>query len=215
VTFPRTRVKFCGFTRVDDAVAAATLGVDAIGLVLTRKSKRFPGLAQAREIRRALPPFVTVVALFMDDEIAFVGEAIAAVSPDLLQFHGGETAADCVRYGRPYLKAAAMGGGQDWRAVATAHPDARALLFDGNAAGEQGGSGRAFDWSALAGVDRAFVLAGGLSADNVGAAIRAARPHAVDVSSGIESAPGIKDLEKMRRFMTAVRAADEELQRGG
>src|ERR1700751_411311 len=143
----RTRIKFCGMTRVDDALAAVDLGVDAIGIVLTARSRRFAGLERAREIRRALPPFVTVVALFMDDEPAFVAEAVARVAPDLLQFHGSETAPDCVRYGRPYLKAVAMGGG-DWRATIAAHPQAAAFLLDGHGAGEQGGSGRTFDWTA-------------------------------------------------------------------
>ena len=209
MTGQRVRVKFCGMTRREDALAAANLGVDAIGLVLTRKSKRFAGLDNAREIRRALPPFVAAVTLFMDDAPAFVAEVIAAVRPDLLQFHGSEEAADCVRYGIPYLKAVAMGGGGDWRGVVAAHPHAAAFLFDGNAAGEQGGSGRRFDWSQVpADLARPIIVAGGLTAENVGDAIRAARPFAVDVSGGIESAPGVKDAEKMRRFVAAVRSSE-------
>jgi phosphoribosylanthranilate isomerase len=207
VTIERVRVKFCGFTRREDALAAAALGVDAIGLVLTRRSKRFAGIGNARDIRRALPPFVTVVTLFMDDEPAFIAEAIAAVRPDLLQFHGSEQAPDCVRYGLPYLKAVAMGQGGDWRAVVAAHPQAAGFLFDGNAAGEQGGSGKRFDWAQLpASMSAPMILAGGLTPENVGEAIRAAHPYAVDVSSGIESEPGVKDAEKMRRFVAAVRS---------
>jgi phosphoribosylanthranilate isomerase len=209
MTMQRTRVKFCGMTRVDDALQAVALGVDAIGFVLTRKSKRFAGIERAREIRRALPPFVAAVALFMDDDVSFVAEAIAAVAPDLLQFHGSETAPDCVRYGRPYLKAVAMGGGQYWQPVVSAHPQAAGFLFDGHAAGAQGGSGQGFDWSVLPrDTGKPILLAGGLVAENVAAAIRIVRPYAVDVSSGIEAAPGMKDADKMRRFIAAVRAAD-------
>ncbi|HSE11233.1 MAG TPA: phosphoribosylanthranilate isomerase [Rudaea sp.] len=220
----RVRVKFCGMTRSEDALAAARLGVDAIGLVLTRRSKRFAGVENARDIRRALPPFVAAVTLFMDDAPAFIAEVIATVRPDFLQFHGSEEAPDCVRYGLPYLKAVPMGrspgaakamdgrerpmgDGGDWRAVVAAHPQAAGFLFDGNAAGEQGGSGRRFDWSQLpARLSTPVILAGGLTPENVGEAIRAARPYAVDVSSGIESAPGAKDVEKMRRFVAAVRS---------
>jgi len=207
VTSERVRVKFCGFTRRDDALAACALGVDAIGMVLTTRSKRFAGIANARDIRRALPPLVTVVTLFMDDEPAFIAEAITTVRPDLLQFHGSEQAPDCVRYGLPYLKAVAMGQGGDWRAVVAAHPQAAGFLFDGNAAGEQGGSGKRFDWAQLpASMSAPMILAGGLTPENVGEAIRAAHPYAVDVSSGIESEPGVKDAEKMRRFVAAVRS---------
>ena len=205
----RTRIKFCGMTRVEDAVTAADLGVDAIGIVLTARSRRFAGIERAREIRRAVPPFVAVVALFMDDEFAFVAEAVSRVAPDLLQFHGSEAAPDCVRYGRPYLKAVAMGGG-DWRAAIAAHPQASGFLLDGHAAGEQGGSGKTFEWSAVPrDAGRPIMLAGGLVAENVAAAITAARPWAVDVSSGIEAATGVKDADRMRRFVAAVRATDE------
>jgi phosphoribosylanthranilate isomerase len=220
------RVKFCGFTRREDALAASALGVDAIGLVLTPRSVRFAGIANARDIRRALPPFVTVVTLFMDDEPGFIAEVIATLRPDVLQFHGSEEAPDCVRYGLPYLKAVPMGrspsaakamdgrerpmgSAGDWRAVVAAHPQAAGFLFDGNVAGEQGGSGKRFDWSQLpAGLSAPVILAGGLTPENVGDAIRTARPYAVDVSSGIEAAPGVKDVEKMRRFVAAVSSSE-------
>jgi phosphoribosylanthranilate isomerase len=225
-TIERVRVKFCGFTRREDALAASALGVDAIGLVLTPRSKRFAGIANARDIRRALPPFVTVVTLFMDDEPGFIAEAIATVRPDLLQFHGSEEAPDCVRYGLPYLKAVAMGrspsaakamdgqerpmgAGGDWRTIVAAHSQAGGFLFDGNATGEQGGSGKLFDWTQLpASLSAPVILAGGLTPENVGEAIRVAQPYAIDVSSGIESAPGMKDVEKMRRFVAAVRSSE-------
>jgi len=221
----RTRIKFCGITRSEDALAAADLGVDAIGLVLTRRSPRCGTIEGARAIRRALPPFLAAVTLFMDDEIAFVAEAVSAIAPDLLQFHGSEPAADCVRYGRPYLKAVQMASGKiaspakamaggttqandDWRAVIAAHPGAAGFLLDGHTAGEQGGSGNRFDWSIEVRAGKPVVLAGGLTEANVAEAIRTARPYAVDVSSGIESAPGVKDPEKMRRFVAAVRSCD-------
>jgi len=211
VTTQRTRIKFCGVTRAEDALAAAALGVDAVGFVLTRKSRRFAGIERARQMRRALPPFVTAVALFMDDDVSFVSEAVAAVAPDLLQFHGSEAAPDCVRYGRPYLKAVAMRDGLvDWRRLVDSHAQATGFLFDGHAAGEQGGSGRSFDWSLLPrDAGKPVVLAGGLTPENVAAAIRAVRPWAVDVSSGIEAEPGLKDIDRMRRFIAAVRTADE------
>lgn len=209
MTIARTRIKFCGMTRAEDAVAAVALGVDAIGVVLTRMSKRCVGIETANRIRRAVPPFVATVALFMDDDVGFVAEAVAAVAPDLLQFHGSETAPDCVRYGRPYLKAVAMGNHEDWRAVVAAHPRAAGFLFDGHVSGKPGGTGQSFDWSSIDGnIGRPVVVAGGLTPDNVAAAIRVVRPYAVDVSSGIESAPGIKDIDRMRRFVAAVRSTE-------
>jgi len=197
--------------RMQDALAAATLGVDAIGLVLTPRSKRCLAPARAREIRVALPPFVSVVTLFNDDDPAFVAEAIATVAPDLVQFHGSEKAADCVRYGRPYLKSIAMGGdGADLEAVVAAHPQAAGFLLDSHAAGGQGGSGNTFDWAKIPKeFPRPLVLAGGLTAENVADAIRRVHPFAVDLASGIELAPGIKDLDKMRRFVAAVRECDK------
>jgi phosphoribosylanthranilate isomerase len=206
----RVRIKFCGMTRVADALAAAALGVDAVGVVLTDKSKRFAGIARAREIRAALPPFVDLVTLFMDDEPGFIAQAVAAVQPDLLQFHGSENAQDCVRYGVPYLRAVAMADGAHPAELMRMHSQARGFLLDGHASGEQGGSGKTFDWSmATASFDRPVLLAGGLTALNVGAAIRTVRPYAVDVSSGIESAPGIKDLQQMQRFVAAVQEVAE------
>ncbi|HKR75481.1 MAG TPA: phosphoribosylanthranilate isomerase [Rhodanobacter sp.] len=206
-----TRIKCCGMTRVEDALLAAQLGADAIGLVFTARSKRQVSLEQARAIRHALPPFVDAVALFMDDDAAFVADVIAAVQPDLLQFHGSEPDAWCARFGRRYLKAIAMGEGAAALPRLREYPGAAALLLDGHAAGEAGGGGKAFDWSLLPrDPAQPVILAGGLHADNVGAAIRAARPWAVDVASGVESAPGIKDAAKLAGFVAAVRAADRE-----
>lgn len=207
-----TRIKCCGMTHVDDALLAARLGVDAIGLVFTAHSKRHVSIAQARTIRRVLPPFVATVALFMDDDAALVDEVIVQVCPDLLQFHGSEANGWCAHFDRPWLKAIAMGDGAAALPRLREYPDATALLLDGHAAGEAGGSGKAFDWSLLpADLAQPVVLAGGLYAGNVGVAIRAARPWAVDVASGVESAPGKKDAVKLRDFMAAVRAADAEV----
>jgi phosphoribosylanthranilate isomerase len=207
------RIKFCGITREADARLAAALGVDAIGLVLTQKSPRFPGLAQARRIRATLPPFVATVALFLDDAVEWVREAIAVVEPDLLQFHGREDAAQCLGYGRPYLKTLAMQGGGDVLAVIAAHPEARGFLLDGHQPGEPGGRGLTFDWTrAPRHVQPPLILAGGLTCDNVAAAIRTVRPYGVDVSSGIESAPGIKDPDKMRRFVAEVARVGSQIQ---
>ena len=206
-----TRIKCCGMTRVEDALLAARLGADAIGLVFTARSKRRVSLEQARAIRRALPPFVDAVALFMDDDAAFVADVIAAVQPDLLQFHGGEADDWCAQFGRRYLKAIAMGEGTAALPRLQDYPHAVALLLDGHAAGEAGGSGKAFDWSLLPrDLAQPVILAGGLHAGNVGAAIRAARPWAVDVASGVESAPGIKDAAKLAAFVAAVHVTDRE-----
>ncbi|MDO1530572.1 phosphoribosylanthranilate isomerase [Fulvimonas sp. R45] len=204
-----TRIKCCGMTRAEDALLAARLGADAIGMVFTGRSRRRVGIAQAQAIRQALPPFVTTVALFMDDDAGFVDEVAVAVQPDLLQFHGGEDDGWCAQFGRPWLKAIAMGEGASALAQLQAHPGATGLLLDGHGLGEPGGSGRRFDWSLMPReLAQPLILAGGLHAGNVGEAIRAARPWAVDVASGVESAPGIKDPERLAAFIAAVRAAD-------
>jgi phosphoribosylanthranilate isomerase len=209
----RVRIKFCGITRPEDAHAAVALGADAIGLVLTRKSIRFAGVERARAIRAALPPFVAAVALFLDDTPEWIAQAIAAVGPDLLQFHGNEDAAACARFGLPYLKAIPMAGGGDVAAAMAAHPQARGFLLDSHAPGEGGGRGVTFDWSRVpAALPRPWILAGGLTCDNVATAVRTVRPYAVDVSSGVESAPGIKDPEKMRRFVAEVARACSEIE---
>ena len=136
----RVRIKFCGITRVEDARAAVALGVDAIGLVMTQKSRRYAGLERARDVRQSLPPFVSAVALFMDDEPGWIAEAVNALQPDLLQFHGNESASECARFGCPYLKALAMGGGVDVHAALAAHPRALGFLLDGHAPATAGRS---------------------------------------------------------------------------
>jgi phosphoribosylanthranilate isomerase len=205
-----TRIKCCGMTRVEDALLAAQLGADAIGVVLTARSKRRVTLEQAQTIVRALPPFVSSVVLLMDDEAAFVREAIDAIQPDLLQFHGAESDDWCAQFGRRYLKAIAMGEGAAALPSLLRYPGASGLLLDGHGLGEAGGSGKSFDWSLMPReLAQPLILAGGLTPANVAEAMRIATPWGVDVASGIESAPGIKDAHKLADFIAAVRRADD------
>jgi len=208
----RTRIKFCGMARVEDVRLAAELGVDAVGLIFAPRSPRRLELTQASVLRAALPPFVTAVALLMDAEIAYVQAILQTVKPALLQFHGAEKPEDCARYGLPFLKAVPMAIPEGAAIYAARYPEAIGFVFDSHAAGETGGSGRRFDWSRLPrGIGRPVLLAGGLDPENVFEAVRSVRPYAVDVSSGIESAPGIKDAKKMRRFVAEVKRADETM----
>lgn len=212
----RTRIKFCGMTRVEDALAAAELGVDAIGMIFAARSKRRVAPDAAAAIREALPPFLASVALFMDNPVDEVRATIERVRPTLLQFHGGEDDDFCAAFGLPYLKAVAMGGdgGEDAATLVARWPHAAAFLFDSHAKGEAGGSGRTFDWARVpAGFPRPFLVAGGLTPDNVFDAIRATGCWGVDVSSGIEGeivgeTAGVKDPARMRRFVAEVARAD-------
>lgn len=213
----RTRVKICGITRVEDGVAAAHAGADAIGLVFWRGTPRAVRQTQARAIVAALPAFTTVVALFVDPDPAEVRAVLGAVPIDILQFHGAEPAAVCRSFGRPYLKAIAVDENRDLLESLSPFSDAAGLLFDAPPAeGRPGGTGRTFDWSRIpATLPRPLVLSGGLSPDNVARAIRALRPWAVDVSSGVEASgpdgrprAGIKDAAKIAAFIEEVRHAD-------
>ena len=202
----RVRVKICGITRVEDGLAAARLGADAIGFVFHPESARAVTPDQALEISRRLPPFVARVALFLDASDDEVAHVVATLRPDLLQFHGAEAPEFCRGFAMPYLKSVPMGDADvDLAAWAEAYGDSQGLLLDANRVGQAGGSGETFDWSAERVLpDRPVVVAGGLNADNVGAAIRRFEPYAVDTSSGVESAPGIKDTQRMSDFMRAV-----------
>ncbi|MGH8539575.1 MAG: phosphoribosylanthranilate isomerase [Stenotrophobium sp.] len=210
-TARRTRIKFCGITRAEDAARATELGVDALGFVLVPRSPRFIAPAAAAIIRRALPPFVSAVALFQDANAEEVQAAVNPLRPDLLQFHGSETAAFCESFGLPYMKAVAMAEPQDLEQAAREFDSSSALLLDSHGQGGMGGRGETFDWTKVVRSGKPLVLAGGLNAQNVGEGIHSLRPYAVDVSSGIESRPGIKNFEKMRAFVDAVRRADLEL----
>jgi len=204
----RTRIKICGLTRAQDVDAAVALGVDALGFVFYPPSPRYVTPQRAAELIAGLPPFVTTVGLFVNEDAAHVRAVMAEVPLDLLQFHGDEDDAYCRQFGRPHLKAARMRPGVDLLEFAARHPGAAALLLDRWVEG-YGGGGKTFDWSLVpTGLMRPIVLSGGLHADNVGEAVIGLRPHAVDVSSGVEAAKGIKDAGRMAAFVAAVREAD-------
>jgi len=201
----RVRTKICGITRAEDALAAAAAGADAVGFVFWERSPRAVTFARAREIIRRLPPFVTTVALFVDPADEEVAAAIDA-GCDLLQFHGEESPARCARAGRPWIKAVRVRQGTALHDVAAQYAGARALLLDAFVEGVPGGTGSRFDWGLVPrDLPLPIVLAGGLTPDNVGAAIRTVRPWAVDVSGGVESAKGIKDHARMAAFIEGAR----------
>ena len=202
----RPRIKICGLTRVEDVRAAVDAGADAIGLVFYAKSPRHVDLAQAAALARAVPPFVTIVGLFVNEDPAQVRRALAAVPIHLLQFHGDEDEAYCRQFDRPFVKAARVAPGMDLLQYAGAFPSAQAILLDAFVDGF-GGGGKVFDWSLIPkGLTTPIILSGGLDEGNVADAIRRVRPAAVDVSSGVELSKGIKDAEKIRAFVAAVRA---------
>jgi phosphoribosylanthranilate isomerase len=204
----RTRVKICGITRTQDARAAASLGADALGLVFYPPSPRFLSVERAREIRDAVPPFVQTVALFVNADAAQVAQVIGRVHPSLLQFHGEETPEFCAQFGVPYIKACRVTPGVDLLKYLRAFDSACGWLLDAHVQ-EYGGVGASFDWSLVPGtLERPLVLSGGLTKDNVGQAVRRVRPWAVDVSTGVESAKGIKDAAKIAAFIAEVRNAD-------
>ncbi|MCU1716014.1 phosphoribosylanthranilate isomerase [Pseudomonas sp. 5P_3.1_Bac2] len=200
------RSKICGITRIEDALAAVEAGADAIGLVFYAPSPRAVTVAQARAIIAALPPFVTTVGLFVNASRCELGEILDAVPLDLLQFHGDETAQQCTGYHRPYIKALRVKAGDDIAAQMATHPQASGFLLDTYVEGVPGGTGQAFDWSLIPqGLGKPIILAGGLTPDNVAQAIAQVRPYAVDVSGGVEASKGIKDGQKIRAFMQAVK----------
>jgi phosphoribosylanthranilate isomerase len=207
----RYRIKICGLTDPGQAVTAAEAGADAIGLVFHARSPRAVGLEQAALIAAAVPPFVAVVGLFVDPAPEEVERVLRGCHLDFLQFHGSEDASLCGRFGVRYLKAIAMGDGADPRKKMDAHPEARGFLLDSHASGSMGGSGKRFDWSLIQGpLERPWLLAGGLDAGNVADALAVTRPFGVDVSSGVESAPGRKDPRLVREFVNMVRQVERE-----
>ena len=202
-----TRIKICGLTRLEDVEAAVDAGADAIGLVFYLPSPRYVDLQRAAMLARAVPPFVTIVGLFVNADASTVNETLAAVPLHMLQFHGDENEDYCRQFNRPYLKAARVKLGMDLIQYAAGFPSAQAILLDAFVDGF-GGGGKVFDWSVIpAELGKPIVLSGGLDAGNVGEAIVRVRPTAVDVSSGVEMAKGIKDAEKIRAFVAAARAA--------
>jgi phosphoribosylanthranilate isomerase len=204
----RTRVKICGITRCEDAQLAVDAGVDAIGLVFYEKSPRFVSNAQAAKISQIIPAFISRVALFKDADEQMVRSVLAEVEIDIIQFHGSETVDFCEQFKRPYIKALGVKGAEHdadfLLKSARDFQSAKALLLDGHAPGEAGGTGESFDWASITSVEKPIVLAGGLTPENVKQAIDLLHPFAVDVSSGVESSPGIKDKDKVAAFMQQV-----------
>lgn len=206
-----TRIKICGITRPEDAACCVEHGADALGFVFYPPSPRHVAPNDAARLVARVPPFVTRVGLFVNASAVEVRAVLDAVPLDLLQFHGDEDAAYCASFGLPYLKAARVRPGLDLLEYAACFPSARAILCDAFVDG-YGGGGKTFDWSLVpAGLPLPLVLSGGLSPDNVGEAIRALRPAAVDVSSGVELGKGVKDHAKIAAFIAEVRAADESI----
>ncbi len=209
----RTRVKICGITRIEDAQLTVDAGVDAIGLVFYENSPRFVNHSQAQAISQAMPAFVTRVALFKDADKQTIQSTLDNVEIDLIQFHGSESVEFCEQFTLPYIKAIGMKAAQcdaDYLiASAKTYSTAKALLLDGHAPGEAGGTGETFDWSSIAAINKPIVLAGGLTTANVKQAIDTVHPFAVDVSSGVESAPGIKDKSLITEFMQQVNSSNE------
>ena len=206
-----TRIKICGLTREEDIDAAVAAGADAIGFVFYPPSPRYITPQRAAELARRIPPFVDVVGLFVNEAPEFVRAACEALPINVLQFHGDEDAAYCRQFARPYLRAARVRPGLDLVEFASSFPDARGVLLDAFVEG-YGGGGHVFDWTLIpSNLPSYLVLSGGLTADNIGDAIRRVRPVAVDVSSGVEAGKGIKDHSKIAAFVAAVRKADESI----
>lgn len=200
----RIRIKICGITRVEDALAAVRLGADALGLVFYPPSSRALTAKQAQTIITALPPFVTTVGLFVNEAEAAIRALLRQVPLDLLQFHGDESEADCRRYGRPYIKALRMKDGVNIEKLARQYPSAAGILLDSYQPGLPGGTGQTFDWKHIPSLEQPLILAGGLNPANVRTAIQVVRPYAVDVSGGVEAAKGLKDEQKMAAFINEV-----------
>ncbi len=204
-----TAVKICGITRVQDALVAAHAGAHAVGMIFYPGSPRLVSDEVAAAIVGSLPPFVTPVALFVDQPASEVERVIATVRPHVLQFHGDEPPDYCGRFDIPYIKAIRMRPGVDLLQYAGRYGSAKGLLLDAFVEGNYGGTGSAFDWSLIP-RDMPFplILAGGLNPGNVEEAVRRVRPWAVDVSSGVEATKGIKDAAKVAAFIRGARNAD-------
>ncbi len=204
-----TRIKICGITRPADALLATESGADAIGLVFYSGSARAVSIAQAQKIVAVVPPFVSIVALFVDETAAAINAVLQGVAVDVIQFHGDESAQFCTQFQRPFIKAIRVKPELDIAAACGDYAVGRGILLDAWQEGVPGGTGQSFDWRrALVNLPLPLVLAGGLNADNVRTAIALIHPAAVDVSGGVERAPGIKDGDKIRQFIEAVRLAD-------
>ena len=201
----RVRVKICGITSVQDALTAVKHGADAIGLVFYAPSSRNVSIAQAQEIARQIPAFVSVVGLFVNAEASFVNKVISQVKINLLQFHGDETPVECSQFSLPFIKAIRVKPDTNLIQCAIDFSAAKALLLDTYTEGLMGGTGHVFDWDLIPKqMAKPVILAGGLTADNVAQAIQKVQPYAVDVSGGVEMSKGIKDTDKIAAFMQQV-----------
>lgn len=211
---PMTRIKICGITREQDIQTVAASGANALGLVFHEPSPRHLDLPRAMRLARAVPPFLTVVGLFVNPSVDRVHEILAQLPLDVLQFHGEESAEFCRQFGKPYLKAIRVKAGVDLVECAARYADAQGLLLDAHVEGVQGGTGASFDWNLIPrALPLPVILSGGLHAGNVAAAIAQVRPCAVDVSSGVEAAKGIKDAAKIAAFVNEVKRIDVQLSR--
>jgi len=209
-----TRIKICGITLEQDVLAVTSSGADALGLVFYEKSPRHVAPQQAAQLAHSVPPFVTVVGLFVNPSVDYVREVLAKVPLDVLQFHGEETPEFCRQFGRAYLKAIRVRAGVDLVQCASRYAGAQGLLLDAFVEGTQGGTGESFDWSLIPhDLPLPVILSGGLHAGNVAEAVRQVRPYAVDVSSGVEAAKGIKDAAKIAAFINEVKNVDLQLPR--
>ena len=205
ISITRTRVKICGITRVEDAINAVYAGADAIGLVFYDKSPRAVSINQAQAIVRAMPPFVSMVGLFVNAPIHHIQSVLASVRLDILQYHGDETPADCQRINMPYFKAIRVKTDTNLLQCELDFKEAKALLVDAYTESTYGGTGHVFDWNLIPNhLTKPLILAGGLVTDNVASAIKQVKPYAIDVSGGVELTKGIKDAAKMAAFMQAV-----------
>jgi len=209
----RTRIKICGLTRDEDVRIAVASGADAIGFVFTESPRRV-SIETAIRLSSYVPEGVLRVGLFLDQDGSEIDQVVSSVPLDVLQFHGSETEQECSNYGLPWLKAVAMENAGSAKQAELDYPGALGLLLDSHAPGQRGGSGHVFDWSLSSQLSKPVWLAGGLQADNIGEAIRIVRPYAVDVSSGVESAPGIKDANRITAFIRAVREIEYDFHNG-
>jgi phosphoribosylanthranilate isomerase len=200
----RVRVKVCGLTRVEDVKSVVDAGVDAVGFVFTKSPRRISA-ETAIGLVNYVPKGILRVGLFLDQDRAEIGQVVNSVPLDVLQFHGSETEQECGAFDLPWLKAVAMENAGSARQAERDFPNAMGLLLDSHTEGKRGGSGKVFDWSLSRPVSKPVWLAGGLNAENVTQAIRIVRPFAVDVSSGVELSPGIKDASRIMAFISAVR----------
>jgi phosphoribosylanthranilate isomerase len=200
----RTRVKICGITRRQDAEFAVEMGADALGFVFYAPSPRAVTIAQAQQLIIGLPPFVSIVALFVDADSEFVKSCLATLPISILQFHGHESLQYCEQFNHPYMKVLRMKKGLNINTEANKYQSASAILLDSYQPGLPGGTGETFDWSLVTNIKMPIILAGGLDENNVAQAIKQVKPYAVDVSGGVEIAKGIKDNTKVRNFMQEV-----------